>query len=177
MFHIGPIDPLKWFSSAPATSGSSAAQSINSASSSSFDQMVQDLFAADDTDGNGVLTPQELPGLSKSALSQLDTNGDGVLSPAEVLAALQKNRAEVQQALSNATTPLSIQQALAAAQTTPEGQLLQVMKSGSLNAHHHHHGHRLAGASAVGPYSTASMLGVNGTAGSAVAPAGLDLSA
>ena len=56
------------------------------------DDMTKQLMAGD-SDGDGVLTPDEVPRQSLAMLRNADTNGDGVLDAREVRAAMEDARA------------------------------------------------------------------------------------
>jgi len=112
-----------------SVSGSSALRQFDP--TKMLDSMTQRFIKKSDGDGDGMLSSQELSGLSSDAFKALDTNGDGKLSPDEIKSALQKALDQMKQAFSS-NDP---QQAIDALKNTPEGQLMALMRPGR---HHHH---------------------------------------
>ena len=101
-----------------------------SSSLSQFDpaKMMADLVKRflnkNDKDGDGMLSSQELSGLSADAFKALDTNGDGKLGSDEIKAAMQKAMDEMKQVMTGSDP----QQAANVLKDTPEGQLMQLMR-------------------------------------------------
>ena len=89
-----------------------------------LDALTQRFVKKSDTDGDGMLSSQELSGLSADAFKALDTNGDGKLNSDEIKAAVQKAMDEIKQAMSSDDP----QKAMSALKDTPEGQLMQLMR-------------------------------------------------
>ena len=96
-----------------------------------LDAMAQRFIKKSDKDGDGMLSSQELSGLSADAFKALDTDGDGKLSSDELKAAVKKAMDEMKQAMSSSDS----QQAMSALKNTPEGQLMELMRP-----HRQHHG-------------------------------------
>ena len=139
-----------------------------------LDAMAQRFLKKSDKDSDGMLSSQELSGLSADAFKALDTDGDGKLSADELKAAMQKAMDEMKQAMSSSDP----QQAASALKDTPEGQLMQLMRS-----NHHKHGGQSQSAQSTSSSSiqitiNQTIYNMNGSATqSSAASVGLNLQA
>jgi len=161
--------------------GIDAIGSLNSISGSSslrqfdpakmMEAMMQRFIKKSDTDGDGMLSSQEVSGLSSDAFKALDANGDGKLGADEIKSALQKAMDQMKQAFSSSDP----QQTLSALKDSPEGQLMQLMRSQM----RHHHGQQSQGqTSSIQITINQTIYNISGTSGvSQTSGNGVDLTA
>ena len=88
------------------------------------DNMIKRFLQDNDTDGDGMLSTEELSGLSSEAFAALDTDGDGSLNTDEIKTAMETAMENMKQASSS----MSREEAMSALSETPEGQLMELMR-------------------------------------------------
>lgn len=95
-----------------------------------MDAMIQRFLKKTDEDGDGLVSSEELPGLSSDAMTALDTDGDGKLSADEIKSALQRALDTLKEARESG----DVEGARQALKDSPEGQLMALMRPG--RGHH-----------------------------------------